>query len=114
MGAPKKARRVTGRKRPAWDYRAPKKDHYFLAGLRRIRMDRWITQDELAERSGVSRPMISMLETGSQRGSPRTIPKLADALGVEPKELLMSQTVAEMELARMEEEQAGRELSDTA
>lgn len=101
--AGRERRRVRGSAKPrAYEHRAPKRGHYFLAGLKRLRMDAWITQDELAARSGVSRPMISMLENGDQRGSPRTIPKLAKALGVEHRELLMGEKVAE--LKRMEEE----------
>jgi transcriptional regulator with XRE-family HTH domain len=38
--------------------------------------------------TGIAFDTISRLETGKQRAQPRTIRKLADALGVEPKELM--------------------------
>ena len=38
--------------------------------------------------TGVAFDTISRLETGKQRAQPRTIRKLADALGVEPRELM--------------------------
>jgi transcriptional regulator with XRE-family HTH domain len=38
--------------------------------------------------TGVAFDTISRLETGKQRAQPRTIRTLADALGVEPKELM--------------------------
>ena len=46
-----------------------------------------MTQEELAEASGVSRNTISRLETGTQEARPSTVRKLADALGVEPEHL---------------------------
>ena len=38
--------------------------------------------------TGVAFDTISRLETGKQRAQPRTLRKLADALGVEPRELM--------------------------
>jgi transcriptional regulator with XRE-family HTH domain len=38
--------------------------------------------------TGVAFDTISRLETGKQQAQPRTIRKLADALGVEPRELM--------------------------
>lgn len=57
--------------------------------LRRIRRERMMTQDQLAEASGISRDLISMLERGS-RSSARlgTITALANALDVEISELV--------------------------
>jgi transcriptional regulator with XRE-family HTH domain len=43
---------------------------------------------ELEEKSGVSYNTIWRIEDGRQGAHPRTIRKLADALGVEPKELI--------------------------
>jgi transcriptional regulator with XRE-family HTH domain len=56
--------------------------------LRRLRMERlWMIRD-LAERSGVHRNLISNYELNKAGAHPDTIRKLADALGVEPSELL--------------------------
>lgn len=57
--------------------------------LKRLRGDRGLTQEELAEASGVSRDLISMLERGA-RTSARlsTVSALAHALDVEVSELV--------------------------
>jgi transcriptional regulator with XRE-family HTH domain len=56
--------------------------------LRRLRRERALSQRELSSRMGIAFDTISRLETGKQRAQPRTIRKLADALGVEPIELM--------------------------
>jgi len=42
----------------------------------------------LSRITGIAFDTISRLETGKQRAQPRTVRKLADALGVEPNELM--------------------------
>ena len=56
--------------------------------LKELRRERVLSLRELEERSGVSHNTIWRLEDGRQGAHPRTIRKLADALGVEPKELI--------------------------
>jgi transcriptional regulator with XRE-family HTH domain len=56
--------------------------------LRRIRRERALSQRDLSRTTGIAFDTISRLETGKQRAQPRTIRKLADALGVEPRELM--------------------------
>ncbi len=56
--------------------------------LRRIRRERAVSQRELSRMTGIAFDTISRLETGKQQAQPRTIRKLADALGLEPKELM--------------------------
>jgi transcriptional regulator with XRE-family HTH domain len=56
--------------------------------LRRLRRVRALSQRELSSMTGIAFDTISRLETGKQRAQPRTIRKLADALGVEPWELM--------------------------
>jgi transcriptional regulator with XRE-family HTH domain len=46
------------------------------------------SQMELSERSGVSRATIADLELGKRSAQPKTRRKLAEALGVEPWELV--------------------------
>jgi transcriptional regulator with XRE-family HTH domain len=58
------------------------------AQLRRLRRDRALSQRDLTRMTGIAFDTISRLETGKQRAQPRTIRKLADALGVEPRELM--------------------------
>jgi transcriptional regulator with XRE-family HTH domain len=59
-----------------------------LPRLRRIRQGAVMSQEELAERSGVARDTISKLETGQRRAYPSTIRKLALGLDVRPQVLM--------------------------
>jgi transcriptional regulator with XRE-family HTH domain len=54
--------------------------------LKELRRERVLSLRELEERSGVSYNTIWRLEDGRQGAHPRTIRKLADALGVQPSE----------------------------
>lgn len=56
--------------------------------LRELRWRRVLSMRDLQERSGVSHNTIWRIESGRQGAHPRTIRKLAQALGVEPEELL--------------------------
>ncbi len=56
--------------------------------LRELRQRRVLTLQELEELSGVSYNTIWRLENGRTGAQPRTIRKLARALGVEPEELV--------------------------
>ena len=56
--------------------------------LRQLRRQKVLSMRELEEKSGVSYNTVWRLETKRTGAQPRTIRKLADALGVEPEELL--------------------------
>jgi transcriptional regulator with XRE-family HTH domain len=56
-----------------------------LRGLRRARA---LSLRDLAERSGVAFDTINRLELGKQNAQARTVRALAEALGVEPEELM--------------------------
>ena len=56
--------------------------------LRELRRQKVLSMRELEEMSGVSYNTIWRLEDGRQGAHPRTLRKLAQALGVEPKELI--------------------------
>ncbi len=56
--------------------------------LRELRRERVLSLRELEERSGVSYNTIWRIEDGRQGAQPRTIRKLAEALGVQPSELV--------------------------
>ena len=59
-----------------------------LPRLRLIRQGAVMSQEELAERSGVARDTISKLETGRRGAYPSTIRKLAASLDVQPQMLM--------------------------
>ena len=59
-----------------------------VARLRELRRRRVLTLEELAEKADVGRNTIWRLEDGRQGAHPRTVRKLAEALGVDPKELI--------------------------
>ena len=56
--------------------------------LRELRRERALALRELGELSDVSLQTIWRIEAGRQGAHPRTIRKLAQALGVEPAELV--------------------------
>ncbi len=61
-----------------------------MSHLRGFRERAVMSQEQLAEKSGVARDTISKLETGRRRAYPTTIRKLAAGLEVEPRMLLGS------------------------
>ena len=60
----------------------------FATNLRRVRHAKGISQDELAYEAKVSRSYLSQIEKGAFYASLKVIGKLADALDVDPAELL--------------------------
>jgi transcriptional regulator with XRE-family HTH domain len=59
--------------------------------LRELRERVALSQEGLAKKSGVSRATIADLEAGKRPARPSTRRKLAEALGVEPAELMDSE-----------------------
>lgn len=59
-----------------------------VAKLKELRRERVLSQRELARTAGLTHATVWRLENGFQQAHPRTIRKLAEALSVEPKELL--------------------------
>ena len=59
-----------------------------LPHLRGLRRRAVLSQEQLAERSGVARDTISKLETGRRKAYPVTVRKLAAGLDVEPRLLM--------------------------
>lgn len=53
-----------------------------IAGLAQERQARGMTQEQLAEASGVHRVTIARIETGEVSPKAETLKRLADALGV--------------------------------
>jgi transcriptional regulator with XRE-family HTH domain len=59
-----------------------------LPHLRELRRRAVLSQQQLAEKSGVARDTISKLETGHRRAYPTTVQKLAAALEIPPQRLV--------------------------
>jgi transcriptional regulator with XRE-family HTH domain len=61
---------------------------YIGKKLREVRTRRLLTQDELADKAGVSQSTIANIERDNAEPQFRTIRKLAKALEIDPTELL--------------------------
>ena len=61
------------------------------ANIRKLRECRALSQRELAALAKLSVTTINRIEVGQRRPMPRTVRKLARALGVTPEELLTRQ-----------------------
>ena len=61
------------------------------AKLRELRRHRMLSLRELEQRSGVAFDNINKLENEKRRAQPRTLRKLAEALGVEPHGIRLSE-----------------------
>jgi transcriptional regulator with XRE-family HTH domain len=58
------------------------------AKLQRLREERVLSQRELARTAGLTHQTVWRFENGFENAHPKTIRKIAEALEVEPKELL--------------------------
>ncbi|BCA57497.1 helix-turn-helix domain-containing protein [Sphingomonas sp. HMP6] len=56
--------------------------------LRRIRHDKQLTQEELADSAGLSARYIGAVERADVSASVTVLGQIADALGIEPAELV--------------------------
>ena len=61
------------------------------ANIRRLRERHALSQRELAARAKLSVTTVNRIESGQRKPMPRTVRKLAEALGVTPEELLADQ-----------------------
>jgi transcriptional regulator with XRE-family HTH domain len=59
-----------------------------LTRLRHLRELAALSQDDLAQRAGIARTTLLRIERLEAEARPSTTRKLADALGVEPRELM--------------------------
>jgi transcriptional regulator with XRE-family HTH domain len=58
------------------------------ARLRRLRTERALSQEDLERMTGIAASTISNLERGKRSAQHRTLRRLAEALGVQPRELM--------------------------
>ncbi len=59
-----------------------------LVKLRQVRQRLFVTQAELATRTGIAEATLSRIENGLQQPRISTVRKIADALGVAPEKLV--------------------------
>jgi transcriptional regulator with XRE-family HTH domain len=59
--------------------------------MRRLRYDKKLTQEELAARSGLSMRYVGSIERGAVSASVSVLGKVAEALGVDPCDLIRVQ-----------------------
>lgn len=63
-------------------------EDWFRANLRWWRKARNMTQADLAERLGISRPSVTQLETGDWIPGLEVVARVAEALNIKPLQLL--------------------------
>jgi len=68
----------------------------FADNLKRLRLERFLSQGELARRAGLHAVTLTRLEAGRTAPSTRSVRALADVLGVEPRELATPDEVADL------------------
>jgi len=61
---------------------------YVGDNVRELRTLNALTQEELADRAGITATALSRIERNEAEPRPSTLRKLATALGVEPRELI--------------------------
>ncbi len=64
------------------------KDYKFARYLQKIRQSKNVTQEELAEKIGVSQTWIAYIETGRNKPNLKMLEKIGKALGVKVKDLI--------------------------
>jgi transcriptional regulator with XRE-family HTH domain len=60
----------------------------FARRLRRIRLERGLSQEQLASLAGLDRTYVSSCEAGRRNATIRTIDRLSTALGIDPAALV--------------------------
>ena len=56
-------------------------------GIRELRQRKLLSQRELAQKAGVSETTIVKLEMGATKPQPRTLRKIAEALGISAEDM---------------------------
>jgi transcriptional regulator with XRE-family HTH domain len=83
----------------------------FAENLRRLRLEQFLSQGELARRASLHAVTLTRLEGGATAPSTRTVRALAEALGVEPRELATPDEVAELRRFMRDDAQTASDVS---
>lgn len=73
---------------PKWSSEVMNLNEIVAANLRRIRHERQLTQEELAHRAGLSPRYVGSIERTRVSISITILSRLAETLGIDPRELL--------------------------
>ena len=84
----------------------------FAENLRRLRLEQFLSQAELARRAGLHALTVTRLEAGATAPTTRSLRALAEALGVEPRDLARPGEVAELRRVLGEAGRPGRDPAD--
>ena len=68
----------------------------FAENLRRLRIERFLSQRELSRQAGLHAVTLARLEAGATAPSTRSVRALAATLGVEPRDLAAPTEVTEL------------------
>lgn len=71
--------------------------------IKKIRLDRGLSQEELGRRIGASKQMVGRLESGKRQLTQRWIESISNALECHPAELLTAATPTAKQLSAEEE-----------
>jgi transcriptional regulator with XRE-family HTH domain len=80
----------------SWQHKTIEGVMTFAENLRRFRVERFLSQRELARQAGLHPITLVRLEAGATAPSTRTVRALAAALNVGPRELTSLEEVAEL------------------
>ena len=69
--------------------------------LKLFRVHSGLSQEELAEKAGISVPYLATIERGSKWPSPATLSKIAYALNLEPYDLLKPENASSIEVRKI-------------
>jgi transcriptional regulator with XRE-family HTH domain len=69
--------------------------------IKRFRVNSGLTQEELAEKAGISVPYLGALERGEKWPSPGTFAGIAKGLGVEPFDLMKPEDASAREVKKI-------------
>ncbi|MCL2244197.1 MAG: helix-turn-helix domain-containing protein, partial [Treponema sp.] len=69
--------------------------------IKLFRVHSGLSQEELAEKAGISVPYLATIERGGKWPSPATLSKIAYALNLEPYDLLKPENVSSIEVRKI-------------
>nr|AGS53557.1 hypothetical protein [uncultured bacterium contig00062] len=69
--------------------------------IRQFRVNSGLSQEELAEKAGISVPYLGAIERGEKWPGPATMGEIANSLGVEPHDLLRPENASSREVRKV-------------